>query len=78
MFFTEICLPTTFIQCIKIDISITGMENNELSEYEACYRSSTPNNLTKKESTSIFLLTVFLASNPSTNIFSLANLSTNP
>ena len=41
------------------------------------YKSSTPNSLTKSESTCIFLLNVFSATNPSTTVFSSANLSAN-
>ena len=47
-------------------------ENNEPSEYEACYRSSILNDLTKTVLNLVFL---FLATNPT--VFSLANLSTN-
>ena len=32
------------------------MENNGLSEHEACYRSSTPNNSTKSELTSMYII----------------------
>ena len=49
----------------------------ELPEYKPFYRSSTTNDLNKTESTSIFFLTKFLFTNPSTNIFLLANLSIN-
>ena len=41
------------------------------------YKSSTPNSLIKSESTCIFLLNVFSATNPSTTVFSSANLSAN-
>ena len=41
-------------------------KNNELTVYEAYYRFSIPNNLTKSGSTCIFLLTMFWAANPST------------
>ena len=52
------------------------MENNEPSEYEACFRSSASNNITKSELLSIFLLTVFSATDPFATVFPLANLST--
>ena len=47
LFFTKIFLRTTFVQCIKTNIAITEMKNNEPSEYESCYWSSTTNKLTK-------------------------------
>ena len=47
-------------------------ENNEPSEYEACYRSSILNDLTKTVLNLVFL---FFASTPTA--FSLANVSTN-
>ena len=38
LFETGIVLQATFVQCFKTNIAITEMENNELSEYEGCYR----------------------------------------
>ena len=49
-------------------------KNNAPPEYEACYSSSIPNNLTKSQSTPIFLLTLFSATNASTTIFSLGHV----
>lgn len=60
----------------RTEMVLLKWKTNEPSEYEACCWSSTPNNLTKSKSTSIFLLIVFSATDPSTTV-SLANLSTN-
>ena len=53
------------------------MKKNEPSEYEPCFRSSTPNNLTESESTLIFLLTMFPLTDFPTTVFSLAKISSN-
>ena len=75
LFFTGICFWITSAQHVKTNIAITEMEKQWTTEYEACWRSSTRSNLTKGESTSIFL-TVFSATDPCTTVFSVANLST--
>ena len=53
------------------------MKKNEPSEYEPCFRSSAPNNLTESESTLIFLLTMFPLTDFPTTVFSLAKISSN-
>ena len=63
-----------FLLALKPISLLLKRKNNEASEYEACYRSSTLNNITKSESNFISLLTVFSATYPSTTIFPLANL----
>ena len=56
-FFTEICLHELVFSALKPISLLLKWRNNELSEYEACYRCSIPNNLTKRERTSTFSLT---------------------
>ena len=53
------------------------MKKNEPSEYEPCFRSSAPNNLTESESTLIFLLTMSPLTDFPTTVFSLAKISSN-